>query len=109
MFRFLLLQSSIQADNSVPTRAARLLLKNSRKSAAGKRSSQTPPMSWKTSCNKIALELRDQYVLGYHSTNETKDGKWRKIRLKINPPKGVSNLSVRGKSGYYAETLNIKP
>jgi len=60
-------------------------------------------------CNKIALELRNQYVLGYHSTNEAKDGKWRKIRFKINPPKGISNLSVRGKSGYYAETLNIKP
>jgi len=48
-------------------------------------------------------------VLGYHSTNEAKDGKWRKIRLKITPPKGTSNLSVRGKSGYYAESLNIKP
>jgi Ca-activated chloride channel family protein len=60
-------------------------------------------------CNKIALELRNQYVLGYHSTNEAKDGKWRKIRLKINPPKGVPNLSVHAKSGYYAETLDIKP
>ena len=60
-------------------------------------------------CNKIALELRNQYVLGYHSTNEAKDGKWRKIRVKINPPKGLPNLSVHGKSGYYAETLDIKP
>jgi Ca-activated chloride channel family protein len=59
-------------------------------------------------CNKIALELRNQYVLGYHSTNTAKDGKWRKIRLKINPPKGVSNLSVHGKSGYYAGALDIK-
>jgi Ca-activated chloride channel family protein len=47
-------------------------------------------------------------VLGYHSTNTAKDGKWRKIRLKINPPKGVSNLSVHGKSGYYAGALDIK-
>jgi Ca-activated chloride channel family protein len=54
-------------------------------------------------CTKIAVELKNQYVLGYHSTNEAKDGKWRKIRLKLNPPKGISNLSVRGKSGYYAE------
>jgi len=54
-------------------------------------------------CTKIAVELKNQYVLGYHSTNEAKDGKWRKIRLKVNPPRGVSNLSVRGKSGYYAE------
>ena len=60
-------------------------------------------------CNKIALELRNQYVLGYHPTNEAKDGKWRKIRLKINTPKGLPNFSVHGKSGYYAETLDIKP
>ena len=60
-------------------------------------------------CNKIALELRNQYVLGYHSTNETKDGKWRKIRVKINQPKGLPNFSVHSKSGYYAETLDIKP
>jgi Ca-activated chloride channel family protein len=55
-------------------------------------------------CSKIAVELQNQYVLGYHSTNGAKDGKWRKIRLKVNPPKGISGLSVRGKSGYYAES-----
>jgi Ca-activated chloride channel family protein len=60
-------------------------------------------------CDKIALELRNQYVLGYRSTNETKDGKWRKIRVKINPSKGVPNLAVHSKRGYYAETLDIKP
>jgi Ca-activated chloride channel family protein len=59
-------------------------------------------------CNKIGLELRNQYVLGYHSTNRAKDGRWRKIRLKINPPKGMSYLSVHAKTGYYAESLNIK-
>jgi Ca-activated chloride channel homolog len=59
-------------------------------------------------CNKIALELRNQYVLGYHPTNTVKDGKWRKIRLKINPPKGVRDVSVHGKSGYYAESTDIK-
>ena len=59
-------------------------------------------------CTKIGIELKNQYVLGYHSTNEAKDGKWRKIRLKVNAPKGLPSLSVRGKSGYYAETLNSK-
>ena len=59
-------------------------------------------------CNKIGLELRNQYVLGYHSTNKAKDGRWRKIRLKINPPTGISYLSVHAKTGYYAESLNIK-
>ena len=60
-------------------------------------------------CTKIGVELKNQYVLGYHSTNEAKDGKWRKIRLKINAPKVLPNLSVRGKSGYYAEMSSAKP
>ena len=55
-------------------------------------------------CSKIAVELRNQYVLGYHSTNDAKDGKWRKIRIKVNPHQAISGLSVRGKSGYYAES-----
>jgi len=59
-------------------------------------------------CNKIGLELRNQYLLGYRSTNTAKDGRWRKVRLKINPPKGISSLSVHAKNGYYAESLNIK-
>src|SRR6266702_1133026 len=53
-------------------------------------------------CTKIAVELKNQYVIGYHSTNAAKDGKWRKLRLKINPPKGIQHLNVRSKSGYYA-------
>ena len=53
-------------------------------------------------CMKIAIELKNQYVIGYKSTNEAKDGKWRKLRMKINPPKGLPHLNVRAKSGYYA-------
>jgi len=53
-------------------------------------------------CTKIAVELKNQYVIGYHSTNGAKDGKWRKVRLKVNPPKGIQRLNVRAKQGYYA-------
>lgn len=53
-------------------------------------------------CTKIAVELKNQYVVGYHSTNEAKDGKWRKLRMKVNPPKGIQNLNIRYKTGYYA-------
>ena len=56
-------------------------------------------------CAKIALELKNHYVMGYHSTNADKNGKWRKIHLKINPPKGLPPLSVRAKTGYYAPAL----
>jgi Ca-activated chloride channel homolog len=53
-------------------------------------------------CTKIAVELKNQYVLTYRSTNATKDGKWRKIRVQVDGPKGVGRLNVRSKSGYYA-------
>lgn len=49
----------------------------------------------------IHAELRNQYVLGYSSTNKTHDGKWRKIRVKLEPPEGLPKLIVHAKEGYY--------
>src|SRR5438094_1378041 len=60
-------------------------------------------------CTKIAVELKNQYVIGYHSTNGAKDGKWRKLRVKVNPPKGIQHLNVRAKQGYYAPTTDAAP
>jgi Ca-activated chloride channel homolog len=51
---------------------------------------------------KIGIELRNQYVLGYRPTNPTRDGKWRKIKVKLLPPKGLPPLRVYAKTGYYA-------
>jgi Ca-activated chloride channel family protein len=48
--------------------------------------------------------LKNQYVLGYASTNPAKDGRWRKIKVKLNAPKGLPSLSVRSKTGYFAPT-----
>jgi Ca-activated chloride channel homolog len=53
---------------------------------------------------KIGIELRNQYVLGYRPNNPAKDGKWRKIKVKLNPPKGLPPLHVYAKTGYYAPT-----
>jgi Ca-activated chloride channel homolog len=53
-------------------------------------------------CTKIALELKNQYVLGYSSSNRARDGHWRKIKVKLNAPKGLPSLSIRSKTGYYA-------
>jgi Ca-activated chloride channel family protein len=50
----------------------------------------------------IHSELRNQYLLGYHPTNRTHDGKWRKIQVKLDPPEGLPKLIVRAKEGYYA-------
>ena len=51
---------------------------------------------------KIGIELRNQYVLGYRPSNKAKDGRWRKIKVKLIPPKGLPHLNVYAKTGYYA-------
>lgn len=51
---------------------------------------------------KIGIELRNQYVLGYRPSNKAHDGRWRKIRIKLRPPRGLPPLSVHSKTGYYA-------
>jgi Ca-activated chloride channel family protein len=53
---------------------------------------------------KIGMELRNQYVLGYRPSNSAHDGKWRKIKVKLVPPKGLPPLHVYAKTGYYAPT-----
>jgi Ca-activated chloride channel homolog len=51
---------------------------------------------------KIGIELRNQYVLGYRPKNIVRDGKWRKIKVKLMPPKGLPPLKVYARTGYYA-------
>jgi Ca-activated chloride channel family protein len=51
---------------------------------------------------KIGIELRNQYILGYRPRNPIHDGKWRKIKVKLLPPKGLPPLKVYAKTGYYA-------
>ncbi len=53
---------------------------------------------------KIGMELRNQYVLGYKSSNPRNNGAWRKIKVKLRPPKGLPPLNVYAKTGYYAPT-----
>jgi len=51
---------------------------------------------------KIGIELRNQYVLGYRPKRPGHDGRWRKIKVKLIPPKGLPPLRVYAKTGYYA-------
>ncbi|HKC12405.1 MAG TPA: VWA domain-containing protein [Vicinamibacteria bacterium] len=54
---------------------------------------------------RIADELRAYYLLGYNPTNAARDGKFRKISVKLIGRKG---LQVRARKGYYAAT-DAKP
>jgi Ca-activated chloride channel homolog len=52
--------------------------------------------------SKIGMELRNQYVLGYHPSNKAHDSRWRKIKIRLRAPKGLPPLNVYAKTGYYA-------
>jgi Ca-activated chloride channel family protein len=53
---------------------------------------------------KIGIELRNEYVVGYRPSNKAHDGRWRKVKVKLRPPRGLPPLSVYAKTGYYAPT-----
>jgi Ca-activated chloride channel family protein len=46
----------------------------------------------------LAEQLRTQYVLGFFSTNEKRDGSFRKLTVRIKKP----DCAARARTGYYA-------
>lgn len=52
--------------------------------------------------SRISAELRNEYVVGYRPTDIKKDGNWRKLKVKLNPPQGLPPLLVHNRQGYYA-------
>lgn len=51
---------------------------------------------------RIALELRHQYSVGYTPRNFEPNGKWRRVKVRIKPPRGLPRLTVRSRDGYFA-------
>ena len=51
---------------------------------------------------KIGIELRNQYVLYYSSTNQARDGKYRHVTVKLVQPRGLPPLKAFFRLGYYA-------
>jgi Ca-activated chloride channel family protein len=51
---------------------------------------------------RIGIELRNQYVLAYSPVNPERDGKYRKLNVKLKEPEGITGLKARWRLGYYA-------
>jgi Ca-activated chloride channel family protein len=49
----------------------------------------------------IAAEINGQYVVGYVPTNVARDGKWRKVDIKVKRP-ASERLQLRTREGYFA-------
>jgi Ca-activated chloride channel homolog len=53
---------------------------------------------------KIGIELRNQYVLGYSPKNQERDGKYRRVNVRLVQPRGLPPLKAIYRLGYYAPT-----
>ncbi len=51
---------------------------------------------------RIAIELRHQYSIGYTPKDFKPDGEWHKVKVKVKPPRGFPRLTVRYREGYIA-------
>jgi len=50
---------------------------------------------------KIVAQIRNQYTLGYVSTNTAQDGSWRRVEIRVRRP-GLRDLRVQARKGYFA-------
>ena len=53
---------------------------------------------------KIGIELRNQYIIGYTPSNAERDGKYRRVQVKLVQPRGLPPLRAFWRLGYYAPT-----
>jgi len=53
---------------------------------------------------KIGIELRNEYVLGYAPKNLARDGKYRRVQVKLVKTTGLPQLKAIFRTGYYAPT-----
>ena len=50
--------------------------------------------------DRLLAELRGQYSLGYVSTNDRRDGRWREVRIRLTNPER-RDLRIRHRPGYF--------
>ena len=51
---------------------------------------------------QLNRELRNQYVLGYYPSNRSRDGKWRRLKIRVTGPESQAKVRLYTKKGYYA-------
>jgi VWFA-related protein len=61
--------------------------------------------SFDNAFDRIVQENSTYYVLGFSSTNERRDGRYRKLDVRVKRP----GLTVRGRAGYMAPLRNERP
>jgi Ca-activated chloride channel family protein len=53
---------------------------------------------------QISHELRNQYVLGYYPSDRSRNGKWRRLKIRLAGSASQAPFHLYAKKGYYAPT-----
>jgi VWFA-related protein len=51
---------------------------------------------------KIGVDLRNRYVLGYSPPSQQRDGRYHRVQVVVVPPRGLPPLRAHWREGYYA-------
>jgi Ca-activated chloride channel family protein len=78
------------------------LLSELAEQTGGRAFSASDPNDLPSVATRVGIELRNQYVLAYSPKNQNKDGKYRRVEVKVTPPAGIPTLKLRWRLGYYA-------
>jgi Ca-activated chloride channel homolog len=70
--------------------------------ATGAHMFEAGPWNLRDIAEKIGIELRNRYVLGYSPHDPKRDGKYHRIEVKVVPPRGLPKLQAHWRRGYYA-------
>lgn len=72
----------------------------------GRAVAATLPSDLPSVAARIAIELRNQYVLGYYPKDQVRDGKYHTVEVKVSQPPGMPSLRMHWRQGYYAPMDN---
>jgi Ca-activated chloride channel family protein len=95
----------LSSRNRTPEEASGpALLSDLTEVSGGRMFSVEDPSELPDIAEKISIQLRNEYVIGYRPSNLVRDGRWRRIKVKLDPPRGLPPLNVYARTGYYAPT-----
>ena len=97
-------ESLADRDRTPEEAAGPSLLSELANISGGRMFSVEDPSELPDIAEKISIQLRNQYVIGYKPSNLLRDGRWRRIKVKLHPPRGLPPLQTYARTGYYAPT-----
>jgi Ca-activated chloride channel family protein len=89
------------ADYALPRQMGESNLKQLTESSGGRAFFPGDSEEMCEAFEQIALELRNQYSIGYAPSNFIADGKWRRIKVRLSAG-DTDRLKVRSRAGYFA-------